>query len=115
MSLTITCAPSFASRIAVARPMPEPAPVTNATRPSSFMAATLRQANLRGKYTTRLFPPADLSKNAGRADRPLRRPHTKTWPQTPIPAHNGQPAGALHDTIGAAKQEWFAAYVLGTL
>src|SRR5215472_13717086 len=36
-SLMITRAPSLAKRIAVARPMPEPAPVTRAIRPSSLM------------------------------------------------------------------------------
>lgn len=37
MSLTATEAPSSANRSAMARPMPEPAPVIRATRPSSFI------------------------------------------------------------------------------
>src|SRR6266568_7284867 len=34
-SPTVTCAPSRANAVAIARPLPEPAPVTIATRPSN--------------------------------------------------------------------------------
>ena len=54
MSATTTHAPSSASRSAIARPIPEPAPVTNATRPASGGAGG-RSASLRSsssQYST---------------------------------------------------------------
>jgi len=46
MSVTRTAAPSAASRLAVAAPMPLPAPVTRATRPASLSTALLSRKPL---------------------------------------------------------------------
>ena len=57
MSATTTHAPSAASRSAIARPMPEPAPVTNATRPASGRGAGWRAslASSSDQYSIRNF------------------------------------------------------------
>ena len=44
MSATVTAAPSLANSRAVARPMPEPAPVISATLPDSFTVLRLPQS-----------------------------------------------------------------------
>ena len=57
MSATTTHAPSAASRRAIARPMPEPAPVTNATRPASGLGFGIRAslASSSAQYSIRNF------------------------------------------------------------
>ena len=57
LSATTTQAPSAASRFAVARPMPEPAPVTSAIRPASGLGLGRRRslASSSSQYSMRNF------------------------------------------------------------
>ena len=72
MSATTTQAPSAASRCAIARPMPEPAPVTSATRVASGLGFGRRAsfASSSAQYSIRNFSASGIGAYVDTASAP---------------------------------------------
>src|SRR3989441_1252574 len=103
-SLTTTCAPSSAKSSAIARPSPDPPPVTSATRSVSFIGRYLRSLFVLPVPAHRPHPRPKGERNQGGRDEEVLGLHpapSLSLPPRPSPCQRAQ----LSDERQAALQE----------